>query len=112
MNEDYKKCYSPASAVKNEFGEGYYQVVIETDQISCGEIHVPPHAKAGYDAGHQDADEVFFVVSGTATVHFPNSGEAEDVPAGCYIMMPRSTPHTVANNTDQALTLTFSCVKK
>jgi len=109
---EYKKCYSPLDSQKIEFGAGYYKTVIETDQIVCGELYVPPHAKAGFDRGHEDADEVFHIVMGVATVCFPGTNEVVEVPMGSYIMMPRSTAHEVSNNTDENLLLTFSCVKR
>ncbi len=109
---NYKECYNPKDSQKNQFGDAYYKTVIETDQLSCGELVVPAHSKAGHDGGHEGADEIFYIVRGTATVIFPNTDERTNVPAGCYIMMPRSTPHEVANNADDELQLIFSCVKR
>jgi mannose-6-phosphate isomerase-like protein (cupin superfamily) len=109
---EYMKCYSPTDSPNTEFGDGYYKTIIETDQITCGELHVPPHAKAGYDSGHDGADEIFYVVNGVATVYFPHKNESVEVPAGSYIMMPRSLAHEVSNNTDEYLLLTFQCVKR
>lgn len=112
MNSKYKTSCDPLDWKNVPFGDGYYKTIIDTDQVNCGELFILSHGKGGYDSGHIDADEVFYIKKGTATIRFPESNENADVSEGCYIMMPRSQPHIIFNNTDDKLFLIFFCIKR
>lgn len=107
METAYKTSLSAAGKAKIDFGQGHFIDVGATDQIKFGEVSVPAHSKAGYDAGHPGADEIFYVAKGTATIFFPASDESEVVAQGNYIMMPRGLPHEIHNSGDEDCKVLF-----
>ena len=112
MSFAYSKCIAIKDENKVAFGAGYYVDAAATDQLKAGELHVPPRSRAGHDAGHPGADEVFYIAQGVATFVFPESGERETVAQGCYIFMPRGVAHEVHNEGDEPVkALYFGIVK-
>lgn len=112
MFVDYEKSLAARPENKITFGDGFYIDVAQTNQIKAGELHVPPKGKAGYDAGHIDADEVFYVAKGDVCVYFPQSGKRETVKCGNYIFMPRGLPHQVFNESDESAKILYFCIMK
>lgn len=110
MDSAYKTALDFDEQKKMPFGSGYYADVGKTDQLAFGELHVPPHSKAGMDAGHPGADEVFYIAEGTARIAFPESGEQEIAKQGQYIMMPRGQAHEVSNIGESNLKLLYFCI--
>jgi mannose-6-phosphate isomerase-like protein (cupin superfamily) len=103
----YKKKIGNEGSERIGFGAGYYMDIAKTDQVNLGELYVPARSTAGYDGGHDEADEVFFIKKGTAVIEFPESGEKETVEEGHYIFMSRGKAHVVHNDGDTEMALIF-----
>ncbi|RFU96100.1 cupin domain-containing protein [Sphaerochaeta halotolerans] len=108
----YKRELVPNYKESRDFGDGKVLDIIATDQLLAGELELPPYSKAGYDGGHEDADEVFFVYQGIAKIEFPSLNQSQVVHTGSYIMMPRGIPHVVHNTEDEVLKLTYFQIVK
>ena len=92
-----------------KFGESALFIVGETDQLAFGIIELEVGKEAGYDAGHKNADEVFYLVSGTAKISYPTTGESVTVAPGEFTLIHRSLPHVIANVGDDFMKLLFAC---
>ncbi|MGH2873812.1 MAG: cupin domain-containing protein [Solirubrobacteraceae bacterium] len=70
-------------------------------RLGIGIITLAPHAEGPPQHWHEQHDEGFYVLSGTATF---SAGEAtHEVPAGGFVMVPPKAVHTFANHTDQTV---------
>ncbi|WP_040197393.1 cupin domain-containing protein [Candidatus Soleaferrea massiliensis] len=94
---------------KEDFGDSEIYRAVQTDQIGCGLLKLEPGGTAGYDAGHQNADEVFYIVKGTARIHYPDTGRSVILHESEFIMNYRDRPHVVSNPGDETLILLFAC---
>lgn len=103
----YKTELIPNQSRSKEFGKGLVLDMIQTDQLISGQLTLSPHSTAGFDAGHDGVDEVFFVHKGNAVIEFPSLNESQVVHTGNYIMMPRGVPHVVHNREEVELTLIY-----
>ncbi len=103
---------APREKNRVPFGAGAYCDVFQTDQIKCGVLTVPAGRKAGYDAGHVDIDEVFYIAEGEATIEFPGLGKTAVAKAGEFVLIPRSQAHVVSNRKEQDLKLVYASCEK
>ena len=108
----YEKSISLQDVPSFQFGEGVVFNVAITDKISAGLLKIPAGQQAGYDKGHPNADEIFYIINGIAKVHFPVSGKAEQVEKGKFILMPRGLPHLVENVGEDEVILLWACAPK
>lgn len=69
-------------------------------RLGAGIITVPPHTDGPPQHWHDQHDEGFYVLSGTAT--FTTGETIHEVPAGGFVMVPPKTAHTFSNASDEA----------
>ena len=90
-----------------EFGDADLFIVGQTDMLAFGVIDVPVGKAAGYDPGHKNADEMFYIVTGTAKIDYPTTGATVTVGAGEFTQVYRTIPHTITNVGDVPLKVVF-----
>jgi len=71
-----------------------------TERLVFTVSHIPPAGRSSLDPGHQGADEVCYVVSGTLVLEFPRRQRWERLSAGDAICIPADEPHTAINPSD------------
>lgn len=74
---------------------------ITDHRLGVAIITLAPHAEGPPQHWHEQHDEGFYVLSGTAT--FRAGENTHDVPAGGFVMVPPKAAHTFANHTDQTV---------
>ena len=105
----YGESIQPMEKVWERFGDSVVYRALKTDQFESGLLCLEPGKTAGYDAGHKNADELFYVVEGTACVEYPASGKKVLVNQGDLIVNDRDLPHVVSNPGNTPLKLLFVC---
>ncbi len=99
----------PVSSVKaDEFGDAQLFACGETDQLSFGVLELPAGKTAGYDAGHKNADEIFYVISGEAVLTYPTTEETVRLKTDDFTLVHRDIPHIVSNPGDGALKFLYA----
>jgi pimeloyl-ACP methyl ester carboxylesterase/quercetin dioxygenase-like cupin family protein len=72
-------------------------------RLGIGEITIAPHTEGPQQHRHDQHDEGFYVVSGTA--RFTVGTDVHDAAAGTLVMVPPGAPHTFANPGDEPAVL-------
>ena len=105
----YGQKIDPLQNPKETFGDSEIYRAAQTDQLGCGILKLQPGKTARYDAGHQNADEIFYIVEGKAEIYYPDVNQKVLVSKGEFIMNYRSRPHVVSNPGNEILVLLFAC---
>ena len=72
-------------------------------RLGVGEITIPPGTTGPPQHRHDEHDEGFYVVSGTA--RFTVADTSYDAAAGTLVMVPPGAPHTFANPGEEPVVL-------
>lgn len=105
----YGESIQPMAQASELFGDSVIYRALKTDQFESGLLCLEPGKTAGYDGGHKNADELFYVVEGTAWVEYPATGKQVLVKQGELIVNDRDLPHVVSNPGTEPLKLLFVC---
>ena len=90
-----------------EDGE-FVRVYLDDPRLQFSIAEMLPGARGPVDPGHEDADEVAYVISGALTIEFPDLGVALTATAGDAIIIPAGYSHVPINNGTQSTTFSWS----
>ncbi len=74
-------------------GEECSQIYVKTGRLIFTVSTLLPGQKACLDKGHDGADEVCYIISGTIIVHLPDMDEYHKLNEGDAILIPEGVPH-------------------
>ncbi len=105
---NYGTPISISGIAPESFGDGRTFACGETDQLSFGILELPAGMTAGYDAGHKNADEIFFAVCGEALINYPTQDKLVHLAENEFTLIFRDLPHVVSNPGTKTLKLLYA----
>lgn len=78
-------------------GEECSQIYVKTSRLIFTISTLLPGQKACLDKGHNGADEVCYVISGTIVIHLPGMDEYHKLGEGDAILIPEGESHYSVN---------------
>jgi len=81
----------------------------KTDKITFGMSELAPGAVGGLDAGHSEADEIFFCVQGEVLCYFPEEDKYYHLKTGDALLIPPNSGHRLFNIGEEKAVIIWSC---
>ncbi|MCD2493739.1 cupin domain-containing protein [Lacrimispora sp. NSJ-141] len=90
-------------------GEELCRSYFKTEKIIFGLSVLKPGVTGGLDAGHEEADEVFFCTKGNVACYFPEDGNFYELDEYDGLLIPPGTGHRLYNLGEEEAVVIWAC---
>jgi mannose-6-phosphate isomerase-like protein (cupin superfamily) len=99
-----------AKTVKHFMDEGeFIREYFRTDRLTFGVSELLPGKIGGLDAGHKEADEVFYCAAGHVLCYFPEDDRYYDLEKGDALLIPQGVGHKLFNVGEEKAVIVWCC---
>lgn len=92
--------------VKLDGGEHIWKY-FTTDRINFSVSRLAPGQSSSVDPGHDGADEICYVVSGSLVMSFPQRKEWVELNEADAVLIPENEPHQIINTSAQEVLMVW-----
>ena len=98
---------SAESALPALEGGEFVRIYFHTSRLLCALSTMAPGQVGAFDAGHSDAEEICYCISGNLVIHFPESNRYVELRRDDAVIIPEGEPHQLTNVGDVLAKMIF-----
>jgi len=99
-----------AKTAKHFMDEGeFIREYFRTDRLTFGVSELLPGKIGGLDAGHKEADEVFYCAAGRVLCYFPEEDRYYPLETGDALLIPQAVGHKLFNVGEEKAIIIWCC---